>query len=44
MASYPHEKAGQPGSHSLPHRQAESFVSDDDAVPDTDPSEVKRQH
>ena len=43
MASYPHEKAGQPGSHSLPHRPAEGYASDDDAVPDTDPSDVSRR-
>lgn len=40
MASYAHEKAGQPGSQTLPHRQTEGYASDDDAVPDTDPSDV----
>lgn len=44
MASHPHEKAGQPGFQSLPYRQTEGYASDDDAVPDTDPSDVGRQH
>lgn len=44
MPSYPHEKTGHLGAQSLPYRQAEGYASDDDAVPDTDPSDVSRWH
>lgn len=44
MPFYPHEKTGQPVSQSLPHRQAEGYMSDDEAVPDTDPSDVSQRY
>ncbi len=34
------EKAGLPGSQTLPHRQASGAISDNDAVPDVDLSDV----
>lgn len=40
MASYPPEKAGHPGSSTLPHRTTGGSVSDDEAIPDTNPSDV----
>ena len=44
MSSYPPEKAGQPGSQSLPYRQTGGYASDDDAVPNADPSDMSRAH
>lgn len=36
-----HEKASTPGSQALPHRQATGAMSDDEAVPDFDLSNVR---
>lgn len=41
MSAYPPEKAGHSGSRALPTRTAADTMSDDDAVPDFDPTDVK---
>ncbi|KAL9121224.1 MAG: hypothetical protein Q9187_002219 [Circinaria calcarea] len=40
MASYPPEKAGQPGSGTLPYRTTGGSVSDDEAVSDANPGDT----
>ena len=40
MSAYPPEKAGQPGSQALPTRTTGATMSDDEAVPDANPSDV----
>ncbi|MCJ1430942.1 hypothetical protein MMC27_000292, partial [Xylographa pallens] len=40
MSAYPPEKAGQPGSHVLPARTTTGTMSDDEAVPDANPSDT----
>ncbi|MCJ1419724.1 hypothetical protein MMC32_006080 [Xylographa parallela] len=40
MSAYPPEKAGQPGSHALPTRTTTGTMSDDEAVPDANPSDT----
>lgn len=38
--SHPPEKVGTSGKQSLPHRQGPGAISDDEAVPDVDLSNV----
>jgi hypothetical protein len=41
MSAYPPEKAGLPGTNTLPHRSTSgASVSDDEAVPEAQPADV----
>ena len=40
MSAYAPEKAGQPGSTITPARTMTGEVSDDEAIPETDPNDV----
>ena len=40
MSSYPPDSAGKPGMQNLPYRTTGGSVSDDEAVPEVDPTDV----